>query len=105
MTTKHGWLAGLVTLSLSWAAALLPPTVLAQEQKDGAWEWLVAPYIRGTGIDGAIGAGGHETSANADFSDLVNFANIAAVVQFEAMNKPMGAIPLAMIGARGSCGG
>lgn len=84
MITLPAWLIGLIVLT--WTT-VLSPLAWAQEQKQGAWEWSVAPYLWGTGIDGTIGVRGHETSVNADFGDLVDFVNAAAALHVEAMNK------------------
>jgi hypothetical protein len=58
---------------------------------DGDWEFAIAPYIWGPGIDGTIGISGTDAPVDAPFSDLLEFVDVAGSLGFEAAKGRWGA--------------
>lgn len=51
------------------------------------WRYAIAPYIWGTNIDGTVGTNQREVDVSADFSDIVEFVDVAGSLRFEAIKR------------------
>lgn len=79
--TNTAWLIS--WLIVASVTLLLPQRTLAQEQQ--TWQFLVAPYLWSTGIDGTVGIGGRDADVDLSFDDLLEFVDIAGGLRFEAV--------------------
>lgn len=83
---------GCKTLKSSIAVAIFAtlfaaPTVAQDLDGENQWRYSIAPYLWGTNIDGKVGGRRGEVDVSADFSDLVEFTDIAGALRFEAVKK------------------
>lgn len=61
--------------------------VVHASDNEPRWRYVIAPYTWGTSIDGTIGANQREVDVSADFSDIVEFVDIAGALRFEAIKQ------------------
>ncbi|MFC1680917.1 hypothetical protein ACFL1S_03875 [Pseudomonadota bacterium] len=69
------------------------PTAAAQavpEPESDKWNYLVAPYLWATAIDGTVGTRGGQTEVDASFSDLIDVLDVAFALRFEAQKGQWG---------------
>jgi hypothetical protein len=70
------------------AGLLVFGSAVVQAADNGSqWRYAIAPYIWGTGLDGTVTANQREVDVSADFSDLVEFVDVAGALRFEAIKQ------------------
>lgn len=64
--------------------------VLASSARGADWDYTLAPYLWGTGIEGTQGVGGITGEVDAGFSDILEVLDIGYAARFEARNPSWG---------------
>jgi len=72
------------------AVTFLSVSAPSARAADGSWEFHLAPYLWGAGLDGTVGVAGQTADVDLSFSDLVEFADIGGSLHFEAWARPWG---------------
>jgi hypothetical protein len=92
-------LVSCVALAFGFLLLISAPTVRAQNSTspvpktenqastDDAWHVAVTPYIWFAGLNGTVGALGHEASVHASFGDIFSYLNIGVMGAVEARHK------------------
>lgn len=63
------------------------PTVAQEVGSEPQWRYAIAPYLWGTSVDGTVGGSRGEVDVSADFGDIVEFADAAGALRFEAIKQ------------------
>src|SRR5262245_44319509 len=85
------WLAIALLLSAVAPARAeeAPAAPAADAPKKDEWQFILAPYLWGTSIDGTLEADGISTDVDVSFSDIVDDLDIGALANFEARRNKL----------------
>ena len=86
MREKNTTLLSLVLLCVLLGA--VPAMAQAGDTNtQGDFRWIVAPYAWLTGLNGTIGAKGHDTKVNAPFVNLAKYFEIGGMIHLEGLYR------------------
>ncbi len=78
-------------LALALALPVLDATAASAAEPDhGGWQWTVAPYIWGTGMDGKIGIGPVSVEVEQSFGDIVSHLDLGGMLRVEGEGRRVG---------------
>lgn len=81
MRLKATWVVAAASLAL-----LLGPQAAAQSGSDG-WQFMVAPYLMGAGLDGSVTLAAFESDVDVPFDQIIDNLDMAFMGHFDMRNE------------------